>query len=283
MIELTNLRKEYSHFELSCSMNIKPGTVTGLIGPNGAGKTTLLKSILGLAHIDGGSIIIFGKDIHTIDNSDRNRIGVVLSDAGFSDHLSIADIIRISSRLYTTFDEAWMRKKCKEFDLDESKAIRELSTGMRAKLYILCALSHYASLLILDEPTAGLDVIARNDILTLIREYMEHEPERSVLISSHVSSDIESLCDDIIMINEGRIILHEDTDVLLDNYAVLRLSPSEYEQLDKHYILRVTKEPYGYQCLTDQKQFYYENYPGIAIERGGIDSLIQMMIRGDSI
>lgn len=132
----------------------------------------------------------------------------------------------------------------------------------------------------IDEPTAGLDVIARDSILELLREYMETEG-RSILISSHISSDLESLCDDIYMINEGRIVLHENTDVLLDEYGLIKADEKQYELLDKQYILKVKKEQYGYSCLTDERAFYAENYPQLAIERGSVDKVITMMIKGE--
>lgn len=132
----------------------------------------------------------------------------------------------------------------------------------------------------IDEPTAGLDVIARDSILELLREYMETEG-RSILISSHISSDLESLCDDIYMIDKGRIVLHENTDVLLDEYGLIKADEKQYELLDKQHILKVKKEQYGYSCLTDERAFYAENYPQLVIERGSVDKVITMMIKGE--
>lgn len=133
----------------------------------------------------------------------------------------------------------------------------------------------------MDEPTAGLDVIARDELLELLREFMEKEEDRAILISSHISSDLETLCDDLYMIHDGKIILHEDTDVLLGDYALLKLDDTQYHTLDKQYLLRSKKESFGYSCLTDQKQYYIENYPNITIEKGTIDAVITMMIRGE--
>ena len=138
------------------------------------------------------------------------------------------------------------------------------------------AMSHQAEILILDEPTSGLDVMAREGILDALRAYMEQE-ERAILISSHISSDLESLCDDFYMIHAGKIILHEDTDVLLSDYAVLKVAEEEYEKLDQQYLIKIRKEAYGYRCLTNQKQFYMENYPDVVIENGKIDDLVVMM------
>lgn len=129
----------------------------------------------------------------------------------------------------------------------------------------------------MDEPTVGLDVVARDEVLTMLREYMEKNENRSILISSHISSDLENLCDELYMIHNGKIILHEDTDVLLADYAVLKVSEDAYGKIDRQYILKTKNEPYGYSCLTNQKQFYLENYPNIAVENGRIDDLIVMM------
>ena len=162
------------------------------------------------------------------------------------------------------------------------KKIEEFSTGMNRKLQILAALSHDAKLLILDEPTAGLDVVAREQILNMLREYME-TPGRSILISSHISSDLEGFCDDLYMIDNGKIVLHEEIDRLLEEYGVLKVSKEQYQGLDHTYILKKHKDTFGYRCLTDQKQFYQENYPGIVIEKGNIDELITIMIQGEKI
>lgn len=132
----------------------------------------------------------------------------------------------------------------------------------------------------IDEPTAGLDVIARDELLEMLREFMEKDEERSILISSHISSDLETLCDDLYMIHEGKIILHEDTDILLSDYALLKVDNEQYDNLDKQFIIRSRKEAYGYSCLTNQKQYYMDNYPKIVIEKGTIDEVITMMIRG---
>nr|MCR5300557.1 ABC transporter ATP-binding protein [Erysipelotrichaceae bacterium] len=131
-----------------------------------------------------------------------------------------------------------------------------------------------------DEPTAGLDVEARNEILDMLRAYMEQQPETSVLISSHISSDLENLCDDLYLIDDGKLLLHEDTDVVLDKYGVLKCDEKTYQTLDQRYLLKAVKEKYGYRCLTNEKQFYQENCPGIVVERAGIDDLILMLTGG---
>lgn len=280
MLKIENLKKHYDNFFLECSLQVNPGQVTGLIGQNGSGKSTTFKAILDLIHPDGGSITLFGKDNQDITPEDKEKLGVVLSDSGFSGYLRIKDIIPILENMYRQFDSSFFIKQVQRFSLPMDKQIKDFSTGMKAKLKVLVAISHNAQLLILDEPTAGLDVIARDELLDMLREFLEEDDERSILISSHISSDLESLCDDLYMIHDGKIILHEDTDIFLSNYALLKVDDKQYEALDKSYILRVKKESYGYSCLTNERQYYLENYPNITIEAGSIDELITMMIRG---
>ena len=211
---------------------------------------------------------------------DKQDLGVVLSDSGFSGYLTINDILPIMENLYKNFDKSFFLEQVEKFQLPCDKKIKDFSTGMKAKVKVLTAISHHAKLLILDEPTAGLDVIARDELLELLRDFMTKEEGNSILISSHISSDLESICDDLYMIHQGTIILHEDTDVLLSDYALLKVDDEAYAGLDKQYLLRSKKESYGYSCLTNQKQYYAENYPQIAIEKGTIDEVITMMIRG---
>ncbi len=280
MVKVDNLVKRYGDFRLAVSLEIPDGTVTGIVGKNGAGKSTLIKSILGLIKPDEGHAAINGKEVSMLSGAEKNKIGVALSDSGFSSYLRIEDIICILRKMYQSFDETFFRNSCASQGLPLDKRILDFSTGMRAKLRVLAAISHKAELLIMDEPTAGLDVEARNDILDLLRQYLLDNDRRSILLTSHISSDLEGLCDDIYLIHNGEIVLHEDTDTILSNYAVLKVDEEAYEKLDKGFIISTKKEPFGYVCFTNEKQFYAENYPDIIIENGNIDDLILMMTGG---
>lgn len=282
LIQLKNVEKHYPQFHLNCSLEVPEGCVTGLIGPNGAGKSTTFKAILGLIYPDGGTLELFEKSSEKLTVLDREKTGVVLSDSGFSGYLYIKDIVPVLAHMYKDFQKEDFLKKCERFGLPLNKKIKDFSTGMKAKLKVLTAMSHRARLLVLDEPTSGLDVLAREEILDMLREYMI-PGDRSILISSHISSDLEGLCDDIYLIDQGQIILHEETDVLLSEYGILKVTEEQYEVLDKTWLLRQKKESYGYSCLTNQKQFYEENMPGIAIEKGTIDEVITEMIRGEAV
>ena len=283
MLRIENLRKSYGTFQLDCSMEIRPGCVTGLVGQNGAGKSTTFKAVLGLISPYGGDIRILGKDSRAFGTKDKQELGVVLSNAGFSGYLTVRDIIPVMDGLYAHFDKPFFLEQVRKFGLPDNQKIKEFSTGMKAKLKVLTAISHRARLLVLDEPTAGLDVVARDELLELLREFMEQDENRAILVSSHISGDLETLCDDIYMMHEGKIILHEETDVLLDDYAVLKMDESLYDTIEKRYILRSRKESFGYSCLTNQKRFYSENYPKLAVIKGSIDEVIMMMIRGEAL
>lgn len=277
MITIENLVKKYRDFELNVSLEIPDGQVCGLVGKNGAGKSTTIKSILGLVRPDSGKVIVMGKNVADMKANDKQNIGVALAESGFSGYLTVNDVIAILKNMYDDFDEDYFRHLCIRFDVPLGKVIREFSTGMKAKVRVLSAISHKAKLLIMDEPTSGLDVEARNDILDILREYLKENEDCSILISSHISSDLENLCDDIYLINDGKIILHEDTDRILSSYAILKVDEETYGKMDRSYVLKEKKESYGYRCLTDQKQFYMENYPEIVMENGSIDDLILML------
>lgn len=283
MLKIKDLRKSYGTFELNCSMEIPAGCITGLVGSNGAGKSTTFKSVLGLISIDGGSIEVFGKEIHTWTKAEKQRMGVVLANGGFNTYLTMKDMETVLSRMYPRFDRAMFREYCRRYQLPADKRIKEFSTGMLAKAKILAAITHKADLLLLDEPTTGLDVLAREELLDMLRAYMEENEERTILISSHISTDLEGLCDDLYMIDNGEIVLHEEMDVLLGQYGILKVTQSQFDAMEKQYLLRVMKESYGYRCLTREKQFYMENYPNLALEKGNVDEAIAMMVKGEAI
>ena len=253
-----------------------------LEGWGAAGKSTTFKTILGLISPDSGVVTVFGHEPGKLTQQDRENMGVVLADSGFSGWLTVADILAIQVAMYHHFNQNSFKEKCEQFRIPLNKQIKEFSTGMRAKLKLLVALSHDAKLLILDEPTAGLDVVARDELLDMLRDYME-TPDRGILISSHIAEDLEGLCDDIYMLEQGEVILHEDTDVLLHEYGILKVTEEQYAAMDKSYIVRQKKEAWGWQLLTDQKQYYQENARDLTIEKGGIDEVILMLTKGEQL
>ena len=260
MLEIKGVKKSYGEFQLDCSLNVEKGRITGLVGENGAGKSTLFKAVLGLISYDAGEIKILGK---------------------IPEELSEKDVEAVLAKLYPKFEAEKFHQMCEEYQIPLDKFIKEYSTGMKAKLNLIIALTHQAEFLMLDEPTAGLDVGARERMLDILREYMEEEPERSILISSHISSDLEHLCDDIYVIHKGKIVLHEAMDTILEKYAVLKVSEEQYQAVDKRYLLKEKKEFFGVACLTNEKQYYIENYPEIVVESGSLDQVILMLTGGE--
>lgn len=283
MLEINGLVKHYKDFTLNCTMKVEPGRITGLVGENGAGKSTTFKAALGLITYDGGSITLMGKTPAELTAEEKEKIGVTLAESGFSGYLKVKDVVPVLAAMYPSFDRSRFLSLCQRFGVPQDKYIKEFSTGMKAKLKVLAAATHGAGFLLMDEPTTGLDVMARESILDLLREYMEEDENRSILISSHISSDLEGLCDDIYMIHNGQIVFHEDTDVLLNEYGLIKADEEQYRKLDKEYLLRVRKESFGYSCLTDQKQYYLENYPGVVVEKGTLDEVITMIIGGEKL
>lgn len=283
MLEIKGLVKDYGDFRLNCSMKVGKGCITGLVGQNGAGKSTTFKAALGLISCDSGEVSILGKPSSELTAQDRQKMGVALNNSGFSGYLRVKDIVPVLRTMYPEFDEGKFKNICRKFSVPENKMIKDFSTGMKAKLKVIVAVTHNAEFLLLDEPTSGLDVVTRRDVMDLLREYMEENEDRSILISSHISTDLEGLCDDIYMIHNGQIVLHEDTDVLLNNYALIKADREQFARLDKEHILKVRREHYGYDCLTNQKQYYRENYPDVVVERGNLDEVIAMMIGGEDL
>lgn len=282
LLQVKNLQKEYPRFKLNCSLEVLPGRVVGLVGQNGAGKSTAFKAVLGLLRPDAGSILVLGKEPGRLSASDKEQIGVALADSGFSGNLTVHEVGKIMEGLYRRFDRNAFMKKAGDLGLPGDKLLKEFSTGMRAKLKVLAALSHGARLLLLDEPTAGLDVVARRELLELLRDFMDDE-DHGILISSHISTDLEGLCDELYMIHGGEIVLHEETDVLLDSYGIVKSDERQYGSLETSALLRRRKEGYGYACLTNDRQFYQENYPGLVVEKASLDEVIDMMIRGERL
>ena len=281
MLEIKGVKKSYGEFQLDCSLNVEKGRITGLVGENGAGKSTVFKAVLGLISHDGGEIKILGKTPQELSEKEREQMGVVLAEAGFRGYLKGKDVEAILAKLYLKFEAEKFHQMCEEYQIPLNKFIKEYSTGTKAKLNLIIALTHQAKFLMLDEPTAGLDVGAREGMLDVLREYMEEEPERSILISSHISSDLEHLCDDIYVIHKGKIVLHEEMDTILEKYAVLKVSEEQYQTMDKSYLLKEKKEIFGIACLTNEKQYYIENYPEIVVESGSLDQVILMLTGGE--
>ena len=202
MIEISNIKKNYQNFRLECSLNIAPGRITGIIGANGAGKSTLFKAILGLINLDEGQIKIFGKDSRKLDVHDKEKLGVVLAQSGFSEYLKVKALVPILKNMYPDFDKDMFLNKCNNFNIPLNKMIKDLSTGTKAKLKVIVAISHNAEILILDEPTAALDPIAEVKLYSLFAKISENKS--TIFITHRLGA--AKISDEIIVIGDGKVI-----------------------------------------------------------------------------
>lgn len=221
LLELNNVCKKYKAFELkNISFNIPSGKIVGFIGRNGAGKTTTLKSIMNLISIDCGSISAFGKDFSKNELELKQRIGFALTEINYYPDTSVKILSEVASKFYKNFDKSYYASLIKEFDIDENKKIKQLSSGMKVKYQLLLALSHNAELLILDEPTSGLDPVSRSEIVEIFQDFVS-DGNKSVLFSTHIISDLEKCADEIVYIHKGLIKYTGTIDDFINSYAKL--------------------------------------------------------------
>lgn len=273
MIEFEKFVKEYRDFRLEISMSIPDNRVVGLIGRNGCGKSTTIKAILGLVRPTSGSVRVFGRETKDLSPRDKEKIGVSLSDSMFSPLLSVEDVIAILRAMYRDFDEPFFREMCGKQNLPLRKPLKEFSTGMKEKVKVLAAVTHRASLLILDEPTAGLDVEARNEIIAFLKEYASSH-DCTILISSHISTDLKGLCDEFYLFADGKIVLHETDSGIGQRYGTVQIPFELFDSIDKQYISGFKKETFGYACVTNSREYFERNYPELKVKPADIDDLI---------
>ncbi len=245
-IEIKNLTKKFKGFALdNVSISLPTGCIMGLIGENGAGKSTVIKSILGIIHPDGGEINIFGKE-PTAEM--KNDIGVVLDEIGIPMQFNIKNVDSIMKNVFTNWNSDVFYDYIKKFNLPDKKAFKTFSKGMKMKLGIAVALSHDAKLLILDEPTSGLDPLVRDEIIDIFNDFTRNETH-SILISSHIVSDLEKICDYITFIHNGKITLCEEKDILLEKYGFINTSEEVLAGLDKSAVKGKKSHKFGTEAV----------------------------------
>lgn len=247
-LEINNLSKNYGSFALdNVSFRIPRGCVMGFIGENGAGKSTTIKAILNLIHFDG-SISVLGMDNRTREQEIKQRIGIVLEDSCFPSFFKATDVNTTLKAAYPAWQEKTFANYLKRFRIEPMKKISEYSKGMRMKLCIAAALSHGAELLILDEPTSGLDPIVRDEVLDLFWEFLQDE-SHSVLMSSHITSDLDKIADYITFIHDGKILLSMPRDELLETYALIRCTADQLQSIDSKAIASSRVGAFGAEAL----------------------------------
>ncbi len=281
IIEIKNLCKKYKGFELkNINIELPKGMIMGLIGENGAGKSTTIKAILNVINRDSGEIKIFGLDNKKHEKQIKEDIGVVLDDSFLSEYLNPNDINKIMKNIYKNWDKNLYFKYMEDFKLPKNKIAKEYSSGMKMKLKIAVALSHHPKLLILDEPTSGLDPVARNEILDIFQEFIQDE-EHGILVSSHITSDLEHIADYITFINKGEIILTKTRDELLENYGIAKCSEEEFKKIDQKDFVKYKKNRYEYDILVENKYEFKRKYDIQIIDKPSIEELMLIYIKGE--
>lgn len=277
-IEVNNLNKTYDGFSLKdVSFNLESGTIMGIVGENGAGKSTILKGILNLINIDSGEVKIFGKDFKENEMEIKKDIAVVFDESYFHDNLKLPDIDKIMQNIYPSWNKNQFLKYTNEFKLPKDKRIKEFSRGMKMKLSIAVALSHEAKLLILDEATSGLDPVVRDEILDMFLEYIQNE-DCSILIASHITSDLEKIADYITFVNDGQIVFSENKDELIYNSGVVKCSEKEIDKIKNEDIVGIRKNTFGCEVMVNNRT-YYENM-GFVVDKTNLEEIILFKVRG---
>ena len=274
VIEIKNVTKDYGDFKLeNINFSVPEGSVCGFIGQNGAGKTTTIKLLLDVINADEGEIFLFGQNIKNDSAKLREDIGVVFDEMGFHEFMTGKDINIMMRNIYKNWDEAAFFDYLKRFSLPSKKKCGDFSRGMRMKFQIAVALSHNAKLLIMDEPTSGLDPIVRNEMLQIFREYVVEE-DHTILLSSHITGDIEKLADEVVFINSGKIVLAGNKDDILEKHGILKCKKSELEQVSKPLIVNVQLGSFGVEVLVNDRRACEKLYPNMVIEQASLEEIM---------
>ena len=275
-LEVNKLNKTFKEFSLK-DVNIKvpAGKIVGLIGENGAGKTTIIKCVLDAMAKDSGEVKLFGQDYNYKLKDD---IGIVYDDSFINESFTIRDLNIIMKNTYSKWDQKLFYKYIKEFNIPYKKEIKKLSTGMRKKVEIAACISHHPRLLILDEPTSGLDPVIRSEILDMFQEFVE-DKNNSILLSTHITSDLEHIADDVIFISKGTIVFDEPLKKVKEDYIVIELDKDEFKKFNKKDITRYKENRNDYQVLIEKKNMKKE-YNKYIRNITTLDDIMLLYIRG---
>ena len=279
-IEMIGVNKSFGDFSIrNLSFCVPEGCICGLVGENGAGKSTVIRMLMGALRADSGEIRTLDTDVRSADFCRMKQdIGVVLDDAWLPEVLSAIQVGVIMRRTYTRWDEPLYERYLSRFSLPKDKAMKDYSRGMRMKLAIAVALSHHPRLLVLDEATAGLDPVVRDEVLELFYEFTREE-DHSILISSHILSDLEKLCDYIAFLHEGRLLFCEEKDVLLEDYGIFAGMAAEADALDPAAVIhREGSGMGGVRALVRRGLVS----PGIPLEKPSVEDVILNMVKGET-
>jgi len=275
VIEINGLSKRYQKFALdNVTLNVPMGSVMGFIGANGAGKSTTIKAILGLYKRDGGEVKVLGEDSEKMSNETREKIGVVFDTMPFPKNLTVTMLDKVFSGIYKSWDSEKFFAYITRFELPLKKKLSGFSRGMEMRLSIAAALSHNPSLLVLDEPTGGLDPVMRSEILDIFLEFMQDETH-SILMSTHITSDLEHIADYICFINKGKIVFTEERNEMLEKYRIMKCTEEDLQQVDKVDIIGMRKGRFCNEVLTMNA----DKYPGMVADAPTIEEIMVYYVK----
>ena len=276
---ISGLTKTYKDFMLNgVSFSVPCGSIVGLIGENGAGKSTTINAVLGLIQKEAGSICVLGKE--QLDNEIKEQIGVVFDGNNYPEIFSTRKLNRVMKNVYHSWEEHTFLNLLKKFSLPTDKPIKQFSKGMKMKLAIAVALSHNSKLLILDEATSGLDPVIRDDILDILLDFAQDETH-SILISSHITTDLEKIADYIVFIHEGQVVFSKPKDELIEQYGIIKCGAAQFEALDKSDIIVYRKMDYEWQVLVADRAAMKKKYPKALIDSASIDEIMLLYVKGE--
>ena len=281
ILEVRNLSKDYGDFVLDkLSFSLPRGVIMGLIGENGAGKSTTINCILNETRKSGGEVFIFGKD-HLLDEIEvKSKLGVVFDENHLPDIFTPMEIGTFMAGIYPEWEWSEYRQFLDKFDLPKDKKIKDFSKGMKVKLAFAVALSHKAELLILDEATSGLDPVIRDDVLDMLMDFVQDE-NHSVLVSSHITSDLEKVADYITFIHKGRLVFSHDKNDLVDHYGIVSCGAAVFDTLDKSEVIAYRKEDYQYKVLVRNRNKAAKEYPNAIVDPATIEEIMLFYVKGE--
>lgn len=276
-LEIKDLYKTYDGFELDhINLTLPSGCIMGLVGENGAGKSTTIRLILNAIKRDGGTIRIFEKDNRENFELTKEDIGVVLDEVGYADCLTAQQVGFMMQNIYKNWDKAVFENYLQKLNIPAKKQYKEFSKGMKMKLCIATALSHNAKLLILDEATSGLDPVVRDEVLDIFSEFTREE-SHAILMSSHIVSDLEKICDYIAFVHKGKLMLCEEKDRLKEEYGIIRCTQNELEMLDSRAVIGKKVSPYGIEAIVHRNQIPRD----MEIAPVDLEQLFIFMVKGE--
>ena len=283
ILELQQVSKTFlkSNFTLEdVTFSLPYGSILGFVGENGAGKTTTIGCILNTIKKDSGTIKLFGQEMLDADTSLREKIGVVYDGDNFPAYWTAKQLSDVMEGLYTQWDNSLFQKYLEDFHLPMKQKMKHYSKGMTMKLAIAAALAHHPELLILDEATSGLDPVIRDDILDMLLDFVQDE-EHSILVSSHITSDLEKIADYIVFIHKGKVVFSKSKDELIEHYGVIKCGAAQFDALDKSDIITYRKMDYEWQILVSERDKMQKKYPKALIVPATIDEIMLLYVKGE--